>query len=235
MSLIPFGIFPGHWGLKGKTREIAKAEYELSGYELECALCHINNDDETQYKLKKADIDYAYGKISSYEHDLAHVVVKYSGVERELEIAKLDLSNGRISEKQYDYLCVDLSDDSDLDKSIKKIELSYKHHEKTEKERDKEIANLKGEPWCDIRIIPEKDDPRGGYFDVDYNDAFIEKLHEIGYLLPNKDDVLDLYITDFCKSISMSSVKATMDIMDQIKQMNMVAVKESIRDDIDDE
>ena len=39
--VIPFGWLPGHWGLKGKTKERARAEYELEGYDLEIALAVI--------------------------------------------------------------------------------------------------------------------------------------------------------------------------------------------------
>ena len=42
---LKFGMMPGHWGLKGKTREIAKAEYELEGFELEERLLEIKQDE----------------------------------------------------------------------------------------------------------------------------------------------------------------------------------------------
>ena len=65
MIKLRFGLMPGHWGLKGKTREIAKAEYELSGYELDIALLEIRKDevDEKEYKRKLLDIQFKYQKI----------------------------------------------------------------------------------------------------------------------------------------------------------------------------
>ena len=50
MFKLPFGTLPGHWGLKGKTREIAKAEYELEGYELKKRLLEIKADEITEKK-----------------------------------------------------------------------------------------------------------------------------------------------------------------------------------------
>ena len=41
MNKIPFGWLPASWGLKGKSRELAEAEYYLSGYELDIAKARI--------------------------------------------------------------------------------------------------------------------------------------------------------------------------------------------------
>lgn len=40
--LLPFGWLPGHWGLSGSMRELAKAEYELEGEELDRRKLEIN-------------------------------------------------------------------------------------------------------------------------------------------------------------------------------------------------
>ena len=45
MFKIPFNWMPGSFGLKGRTRDIAQAEYELTGYELERRLLDIKKDD----------------------------------------------------------------------------------------------------------------------------------------------------------------------------------------------
>ena len=53
MPKLPFGTLPGHWGLKGKTREIAKAEYELEGYALELQLLLIKKDELSEDEYLK--------------------------------------------------------------------------------------------------------------------------------------------------------------------------------------
>lgn len=64
---IPFEILPGSWGLKGKTREVAKAEYELSGIDLEYRLAEIYADNETTADLEKLSIKLSHGLISEFE------------------------------------------------------------------------------------------------------------------------------------------------------------------------
>lgn len=229
--MIPFGILPGHWGLKGKTREIAKAEYELSGYDLEVRLCQLNHEDQNEYKLHKAAIDHKYNKISDYEYALAAAIVNATNDhDREKAIAEVDLSYGKIGQKQYDCFMLDYVPEEE--RPSKELEMKLKYGDITKDEYDKSIATIKGEPWSSIKIVPDKDDPRSGTFNVDYNDAFIDQLASFGFVAPNIDDVLDMYITDFCKGMSMSSVKATMDFMEEIKKQYVNAHK--VTDDEDE-
>lgn len=46
--LIPFSWMPGSWGLNGDTREIAKAEYELTGIDLDNRLTDIRHKHDKQ-------------------------------------------------------------------------------------------------------------------------------------------------------------------------------------------
>ena len=63
---IPFGILPGHWGLKGRSRAIAKIEYEaLDDYDREMKLAEFFNEDEKSI----LEIKLKYNKISKDEYD----------------------------------------------------------------------------------------------------------------------------------------------------------------------
>ena len=64
---LPFGILPGSWGLKGKTRKMAEAEYYYDGYDLEIVTAGIENDSVDDQKIAKSEIDLKYNKKSSYE------------------------------------------------------------------------------------------------------------------------------------------------------------------------
>lgn len=69
MAKIPFGYLPSHWGLKGKTREIAKAEYELSGLDLELKLLELNNNLDLESREKKRlEILYRFKKFTEKEY-----------------------------------------------------------------------------------------------------------------------------------------------------------------------
>lgn len=90
MAKLPFWLFPGSWGLAGKTRQIAEAEYYFTGYDLEVELAKINHANPDMLKKSLLDIDKKYEKISEYEYDQA--VAKIENTDRaKQEVALLDV------------------------------------------------------------------------------------------------------------------------------------------------
>jgi hypothetical protein len=69
MAKIPFWILPGSWGLSGKTRKIAQAEYYFKGYELDVELAKINHDDPDQVKKALLDVELKYEKLTQTEYE----------------------------------------------------------------------------------------------------------------------------------------------------------------------
>jgi hypothetical protein len=99
---IPFGWMPGHWGLKGKTREIARAEYYLKGYEREAKIVEIENSDDEEIKsLKLLKVKKKHNKIDDFEYEIRMADHTLSGVD--LEVAKLEiqLAHGAIDEQKF--------------------------------------------------------------------------------------------------------------------------------------
>lgn len=72
---LPFGMMPASWGLKGKSRQIAEAEYYYEGEDLEKALAEINADNELDADIAKLEIDLKNEKISqtAYEKKVAEL------------------------------------------------------------------------------------------------------------------------------------------------------------------
>lgn len=83
--MLPFRLMPGSWGLRGRSYQIAKAEYELSGEELEYKLIEIQydisklyEDGKTpsdadmpiDYQKHKLALDLLYHKIDQDNHDM---------------------------------------------------------------------------------------------------------------------------------------------------------------------
>jgi hypothetical protein len=103
MFKLPFEMMPGSWGLKGKTREIAKAEYELTGHALETRLLEINEGDYTMrdYAAKCNDVDLKYNKITKEEHRLRSAGLIEDSVLRDLAMAEIDYDRSELSELQY--------------------------------------------------------------------------------------------------------------------------------------
>ena len=103
MAKIPFGILPGHWGLKGKTREIAKAEYELEGFDLEVQLLLIRKDEmeHDDYEKRLSAINLKYKRITEAEHHRALAGLIKDEKKKALALLELDHQEGKITDLQY--------------------------------------------------------------------------------------------------------------------------------------
>jgi hypothetical protein len=67
----------------------------------------------------------------------------------------------------------------------------------------KEIATEKREPWVavlDTSINPR--DPRNGFFELDWNEYFIDQLRFAGYKGETDEDLIDRWFRDLCLSVA---------------------------------
>ena len=120
---IPFSWYPYSWGLKGKQRKIAEAEYYLDGYELETRLLEI--DDEYNEDSSKND----------------------SAVKK----AKIDFKYGHINEEKYESILIDNMPESDQ-KKIATYDTLYKFGHISELEYRKQISTVHNQPFFDFNI-----------------------------------------------------------------------------------
>lgn len=101
--LIPFSWTPAAWGLKGRSRKIAEAEYSLEGEELERSLVEIDHpEDTTEKKIALLHLDRKYQHISKEEYDYKLLELKFQGTDRSLARLELDKKYGRIDHNQYE-------------------------------------------------------------------------------------------------------------------------------------
>jgi hypothetical protein len=169
--LLPFGFWPGHWGLKGKTREIAKAEYESSTpYELDVRLLEINHGDDSAAMARgKLDLDLKHGYLTDYEYRQKLADIENNHDDTLADIAKLD-----------------------IDLEHKKI---------TQLEYDRKKADLLEEPWVSMPTINwDPAVSNRTYFQLDYNDYFYKNLLANGYE-GTEDEVINKWLNDICISI----------------------------------
>ena len=113
MNKIPFSWLPASWGLRGKSRELAEAEYYLSGYELDIAKARIGHGLESpEFTKSVLNIDLAYGKISAYDHDIRLAEINNAD-EVALSLAKLDvdLKHNRISAQEHERKTADIKNE----------------------------------------------------------------------------------------------------------------------------
>lgn len=104
MIKLPFGYLPGHWGLKGKTREIAKAEYELVGYELKKRLLEIEYADQSDetFQKKLLDLDLEYKNITKAQYNRKLLSFIKDATQAKLAELELDHNDGKISQTEYE-------------------------------------------------------------------------------------------------------------------------------------
>jgi hypothetical protein len=104
MLKLPFGTLPGHWGLAGKSREIAKAEYELEDFDRYLKILEIRKDEyrPEEYEEKILDLNFFWKRITKEEYDraLAELIVDVD--QKALVTLELDRVYGKISGLAYD-------------------------------------------------------------------------------------------------------------------------------------
>lgn len=103
MFKLPFEWMPGAWGLKGKTRDIAKAEYELAGYDLELKLLTLRQDDLdiNDFKRKMADLELKHNRITEeqYHRCLADLISDQN--QKNVALLEIDFRAGKLTELEY--------------------------------------------------------------------------------------------------------------------------------------
>jgi hypothetical protein len=103
MFKLPFGSLPAHWGLAGKTRQIAQAEYELEGYELAKRLLEIKEDeyDRDTFLKKVWETDLKFGKITEAEYYRNLTSLIKDPKQQQLAMLELDYREHKVTDLEY--------------------------------------------------------------------------------------------------------------------------------------
>lgn len=174
--LIPFALLPAAWGLSGKTREKAKAEYTLDGYELDSALAEIELKDmrPDDYALAKAKIDHRYNKISDYDFDMAMAILENTDpVQQEVAKTEVDFKHKKINENEYN-----------------------KRIANAKKEPWVGIVNFKVNP---------QNPSQAGEIELDWNDYFIDELKQNGYAGSSDFTIIHKWFDTLCSAVANDS------------------------------
>lgn len=101
--LIPFWMLPASWGLRGQTKAIAKAEYELEGEELERELARIKHSGK-ELDAVLLEIDRKYGRIEDATYDVKKAELDHADStdeEKKLAVLEAQHKHGIIDELTY--------------------------------------------------------------------------------------------------------------------------------------
>lgn len=73
---------------------------------------------------------------------------------------------------------------------------------KVNKKTAKELATEKGEPYVNVvQAFVNPNDPKNGYFEIDWNEYFIALLKENGYTGNNDEAIIDQWFKNLCRNM----------------------------------
>lgn len=205
--LIPFSWMPGSWGLRGKTREIAQAEYELDQGDLQERLLEINfRDDPETLARKKLDLRLDFREISQYDYDRQVVTLTVKDPrEHAIALLDVDLKHEKITTYDYDRQKISLTVTDESQKLLDLLEVDLKHEKITSVQYDRQKADILKEPWVSMpKINWDPVNSNRTYFELDYNDHFIQYLRDNGYS-GSEDDILNRWLNDVCQAVAMEN------------------------------
>ena len=88
----------------------------------------------------------------------------------------------------------------------KKSESKAEPASKKAKLSPKEQATKDKEPWFTIVDVEiDKDNPRNGAFELDWNEYFVEMLRKHGLTGQTNEEIIDRWFQDLCKQIALES------------------------------
>ena len=83
---------------------------------------------------------------------------------------------------------------AELESEIKELKKSPEELRRASLEKEKQEATRKGEPWVavlDTQVNP--DNIRNGFFEIDWNNEFIETLLDAGYKGETNEQIVDAW------------------------------------------
>lgn len=207
MAKIPFKWLPASWGLKGKSYELAEANYNYTGRELDYKLLEIEKKftlSEKEYSLKFNDLQHKYGIITDYELDINNSTINNDNVLSAQDRLMLEFKHNKIDEYEYDKSSVFLEhpDSETVEHKVSMLSVEFKHGKIEKNKFEKTVATLKEEPWIDI--VDHGFDPKQGvngvYFEFDWNDYWVDFLRKNGYHGFNDEQIVEQWFSDVCRN-----------------------------------
>ena len=75
---------------------------------------------------------------------------------------------------------------------------------KSKEQLDSEAMKKSDEPWVNvIKAHVDPSNPKQGYFELEWNTAFVLFLRNNGYTGNNPEEIVDKWFTDLCRNVGM--------------------------------
>jgi len=93
-------------------------------------------------------------------------------------------------------------------RKLKLLEIEKKYNEITENEYNKSVATVNKEPYVRVlNLEMDENSPGSGYFELDFNEEFVEYLANSGYEGVEPDQIVDSWFNDLCQNIVMEGLE----------------------------
>lgn len=114
-----------------------------------------------------------------------------------------------------------IENEKDMEERISEIDLEFGRI--TQNEHDKKVATLRGEPYVRVLNLDlDEKSPGTGFFELDFNEHFVEYLANSGYEGIEPDQIVDNWFNDLCQNIVIEGLEEE----DGISRSVMVNSKE---------
>ncbi len=209
---LPFWIIPAHWGLSGKSKELAKIDYEIKdprhAEELRAKLI----DDPVEQNKSLLRIQHKYHAITDdrYEFQMWKYDNEFATPEEEKKkLLEINWKYKLISEKEYLEGKIEFMPDG-KEKDLQTLEVLYKYHEITEDDYKKQISTLNGKVWWKLSI--ESVDDGSADIELDYNEYFVKYLQETGHPGNDEGEIVDFYVKDLGRKLATGDLNEDEDV-----------------------
>lgn len=174
--IIPFSWTPSSWALRGKTRELAEADYNHHDdpYELERAKAEIELEGD-ELKVALLEIDFNYGVTNEYDYLAARLEIEVTKpIDLQIEKIKLDMEFAKLERH-------------DGEKQIANLL------------KEPWVAVINDS-------LDLTDGPDGLYFEFDWNEYWIIMLRQNGYEGASDEEIMERWFNDVCRAQIIDSV-----------------------------
>jgi len=99
-----------------------------------------------------------------------------------------------------------IENERDMEERISEIDLEFGRI--SQEEHDKKVATLRGEPYIKVLSLDlDEKSPGAGFFELDFNEHFVEHLANNGYEGVEPDEIVDNWFNDLCQNIVMEGLE----------------------------
>lgn len=199
---LPFKLIPAHWGLSGKSLELAKIDYYIKDpYEAEMARAKLIDDDIERQKTEMR-IDKKYSKITDSQYEVSMINLNnelISEVDYKKAVLQIRKKYKELSEREYMESELELMPDS-KEKELMTLALLYKYHEITEDDYQKGVATINEKVWWKLTVTSDSNEEVE--VSLDYNEFFVKTLQETGHPGNDENEIVDFYVKDLGRKLA---------------------------------